>query len=58
MRWTIGKRIFAALTIASLVIVGFNAAATRWSFQRGFVEYVSDLEAVRLSVIVDAYRGA
>jgi two-component system sensor histidine kinase BaeS len=53
MRWTIGKRIFAALTITSLVIVGLNAASTRWSFQRGFVEYLGQQEAERLSAVVD-----
>lgn len=40
MRWTIGKRLFAALTVASLVIVGLNAAATRWNFHRGFSDYL------------------
>lgn len=52
MRWTIGKRIFAALTITSLVIIGLNAAATRWSFQRGFVEYLSQQESERLDTVV------
>ena len=60
MRWTIGIRIFAALTVASLVIVGLNAAATRWSFQQGFVDYLNQQESERLSGIVgeltDIYR--
>jgi two-component system sensor histidine kinase BaeS len=53
MRWTIGKRIFTALTITSLVIVGLNAASARWSFQRGFVEYLGQQETERLSGVVD-----
>lgn len=54
MRWTIGRRIFAALTITSLVIVGLNAAATRWSFQRSFVDYLVQQEAERLAGVIEA----
>ncbi len=57
MRWTIGRRIFVALTVASLVIVGLNAAATRWSFQQGFAGYLSQQETERLSGAVDELAG-
>ena len=52
MRWNIGKRLFVALTIASLLIVGLNAIATRWSFQSGFIDYLSELETNRLQLVV------
>jgi two-component system sensor histidine kinase BaeS len=54
MRWTIGKRLFAALTIASLVILGLNAAASRWSFERGFVAYLAAQEEQRLADVAQA----
>lgn len=53
MRWTIRNRIFVALTVACLVIVALNAIATRWSFQRGFADYLTSQETERLSVVVE-----
>ncbi len=44
MRFTIGRRIFLALTAVSLLILTLNAAITRWNFQRGFLEYVGEQE--------------
>lgn len=62
MRWTIGKRLFAALTLASVVIVGLNAAATRWSFQQGFSDYLYEQDAERMASATEqlaaGYRAA
>ena len=62
MRFTIGKRIFAALTATSLIIVILSALATRWSFQRGFENYVAEQEVERLEELAadlaDVYRDA
>ena len=44
MRFTIGARIFFALTAVSLLTLTLNAAVTRWNFQRGFLEYVAEQE--------------
>ena len=44
MRITIGTRIFLGLTAVSFLILALNAAITRWSFQRGFLEYVAEQE--------------
>jgi two-component system sensor histidine kinase BaeS len=49
MRLTITTRIFLALTIVSLLILGLNAVVTRWNFQRGFLEYVAQQEADTIS---------
>lgn len=54
MRITIATRIFLALTLVSLVILTLNAAITRWSFQRGFPEYVAEQE---LDTINEAARS-
>ena len=48
MRWTIGKRIFAAITLASLVVVGLEFAATRYSFDRSFSAYLDEQDDKRL----------
>lgn len=44
MRMTIGTRIFVALTAVCVLILTLNAAITRWSFQRGFLEYIAEQE--------------
>lgn len=51
MRWTIGKRIFAAITLASLVVVALSFAATRYSFDRSFSEYLEEQDDKRLAPI-------
>ncbi|MEO1035706.1 MAG: ATP-binding protein [Pseudomonadota bacterium] len=61
MRWTIGKRIFLALTATSLVIVSLNAAITRWSFSRGFLDYVAEQELATIrdtaNELAEVYRS-
>lgn len=56
MRWSIGKRIFTALTATSLVVILLDAIATRWSFQRGFENYISEQELSRVEEIADDLR--
>jgi two-component system sensor histidine kinase BaeS len=61
MRITIATRIFLALTLLSLVILTLNAAVTRWNFERGFLEYVSQQESDTISTaasdLADVYRS-
>jgi len=61
MRITIATRIFLALTLVSLVILTLNAIVTRWNFERGFLEYVAQLEADTISDatlhLADVYRN-
>lgn len=49
MRFTIGKKIFIALTLTSVLILALNTATNRWNFQKGFLEYVSARESDILS---------
>lgn len=49
MRFTIGMKIFLALTLTSGLILALNTATNRWNFQRGFLEYVSARESDILS---------
>ncbi|MEM7432984.1 MAG: ATP-binding protein [Pseudomonadota bacterium] len=51
MRWTIGKRIFAAVTVMAVVIVGLTAVATRLSFDRSFAGYLDSQQSQRLETI-------
>ncbi|MCH9695405.1 MAG: HAMP domain-containing protein [Gammaproteobacteria bacterium] len=57
MRWTIGKRLFAALTATSLIIIGLYSVATRLSFQQSFVDYLSEQEDRRLASIVEVLQA-
>tara|TARA_R110002049_G_scaffold25557_7_gene89666 strand:- start:82 stop:612 length:531 start_codon:yes stop_codon:yes gene_type:complete len=54
MRLSISTRIFLALTLLSLVILGLNAAVTRWNFQRGFLDYVAAQEASAVNEAAEA----
>ncbi|MEM9208130.1 MAG: ATP-binding protein [Pseudomonadota bacterium] len=49
MRFTIGTRLFLALTAVSLLILTLNAGITRWTLQRGFLEYVGEQELVLIN---------
>lgn len=53
MRWTIATRLFAAFIITSLIIVGLNAFATRWSFEQGFVAYLRAQEDLHIAAVVE-----
>jgi len=61
MRITIATRIFLALTLVSLLILTINAAVTRWNFERGFLEYVTQQEADTVndlaSRLAEVYRA-
>ncbi len=54
MRLTIGRRLFASLLLVSLFLLVLMAVVTRWSFEQGFLEYVTGLEAERLATITPA----
>ncbi len=56
MRWSIGKRIFTALTATSLAVILLDAIATRWSFQSGFENYIGEQELSRVEEIADDLR--
>ena len=61
MRITIATRLFLALTLVSLVILTLNAAVTRWNFERGFLEYVSEQESDTINAaatdLAEVYRA-
>jgi two-component system sensor histidine kinase BaeS len=53
MRLTIAKRIFLALTFVSVLILTMSAVATRWSFERAFLDYVAEQERETLGHAID-----
>ncbi|MEM1176183.1 MAG: ATP-binding protein [Pseudomonadota bacterium] len=53
MRITIGLRIFLALTLVSLVIVGLSATLTRLNFEADFQDYVDEQEANTIAEAAD-----
>lgn len=52
MRLNIGTRLFLIVALVSVAILVFNAALTRWSFQRDFLAYVEENEAARMTRVV------
>lgn len=57
----IGRKLFVVFLGTMLVVLGVGAALTRWSFERGFFEYVEDTEGNRLryfaSRLTEAYAS-
>ena len=53
MRWTLAHKLFLALLLISLIILGLSAALTRWSFQRGFLDYVTAQESGKLDGLAE-----
>ncbi len=48
MRIGIGQKIFLGFLLTALVVLGLTAGITRWSFDRGFLNYVNENEAETL----------
>ena len=48
MRIGIGQRIFLGFLLTALVVLALTSGITRWSFDRGFLDYVNESEAERL----------
>ncbi len=48
MRIGIGQRIFLGFLFTAMVVLALTTGITRWSFDRGFLNYVNDSEAERL----------
>lgn len=61
MRLSISTRILLALVVVSFMVLAFSAAATRWNFQRGFLDYVSEQELAAATETADSlatiYQG-
>ena len=49
MRIGIGQKIFLGFLLAALVVLVLTTGVTRWSFERGFLNYVNENEAEALS---------
>ena len=47
MRIGIGQKIFLGFLLAALVVLALTTGVTRWSFERGFLNYVNENEAER-----------
>ena len=45
MRIGIGQKIFLGFLLAALVVLALTTGVTRWSFERGFLNYVNENEA-------------
>ena len=48
MRIGIGQRIFLGFLLTALLVLGVTTGITRWSFDRGFLNYVNESEAEAL----------
>ncbi len=48
MRIRIGQKIFLGFLLTALVVLALTVGITRWSFDRGFLDYVNESEAERL----------
>ena len=48
MRIGIGQRIFLGFLLTALLVLGLTTGITRWSFDRGFLNYVNESEAEAL----------
>ncbi len=57
MRWTIANKLLLALLLISLFILGMSATLTRWSFQRGFLDYVSEQDSGKLGQLTERLAG-
>ena len=58
MRIGIGQRIFLGFLFTALVVLALTSGITRWSFDRGFLNYVNESEAERLSYFALTLAGA
>ena len=51
MRIKIGHRLFVGFLLTALLVLALSSGLTRWSFQRGFLNYINDSEADRLQYL-------
>ena len=58
MRIGIGQKIFLGFLLTALVVLALTTGITRWSFDRGFLNYVNESEAERLSYFALTLAGA
>ncbi len=58
MRIGIGQKIFLGFLLAALVVLALTTGITRWSFERGFLNYVNENEAEALRQIALTVAGA
>ena len=58
MRIGIGQRIFLGFLLTALVVLALTTGITRWSFDRGFLNYVNESEAERLRYFALTLAGA
>ena len=58
MRIGIGQKIFLGFLLTALVVLGLTTGITRWSFDRGFLNYVNESEAERLRYFALTLAGA
>lgn len=53
MRLLIWHKLFIAMLSAMLVVVGITLLLTRWSFNRGFLDYINRTEAQRIETVAE-----
>ena len=58
MRIGIGQRIFLGFLLTALLVLGLTTGITRWSFDRGFLNYVNESEAEALRHYAIRLAGA
>lgn len=58
MRIGIGQRIFLGFLLTALLVLGLTTGITRWSFDRGFLNYVNESEAEALRYYAIRLAGA
>ena len=58
MRIGIGQKIFLGFLLTALVVLALTTGITRWSFERGFLNYVNESEAERLRYFALTLAGA
>ncbi len=54
MLFTLKRKLVAALLIANLVLVAVMASLMYWSFQRGFTNYLRQVEIEELQPFTEA----
>jgi two-component system sensor histidine kinase BaeS len=57
MRLLIWHKLFIALLAATVVVVTVSLVLTRWSFNRGFLDYINTLEAQRIEALASTLAG-
>lgn len=58
MRLRIGHKLFLAFLLVAISVLASTAVLTRWSFQRGFLDYINEQESRRISDVMPALAQA